>query len=387
MRINVGPSVEGENFFGRHKELERIADIWQNHATGIFIPGPRRIGKTSLVKEFMRRNHRHYKFIYFDLEGRYSIIELCKDLMKEIESSFPGLIKRKDKSIEKWNTLNKMLSEIEIGGILKIKTGELTQTTKDFIDRMDDVFDLLYNENFIIAFDEFSDFLLNLKKSNNDEVKFFLEWMRRLRHERKLRLMITGSINIISTIEELNFLYLINDMTDIEILPLQREEIRSLSTELLKVKKITLSREALDFVEERLGDGIPFYVQLFADGLAYYGGGNRTIYNLDEIKDLYKRITDKTHKEFLDLHNRLKNHLQSAEYNAATKILAHCCQSPMGFDDIYPFLENILPEKLAVNKILKRLTDEGYLKKENGKYGFVSILLADWWKNHYEYER
>jgi uncharacterized protein len=143
MRINVGHAVEGENFFGRQKELQRIADTWKNNAAGIFIPGPRRIGKTSLVKEFIRRNNDRYKFVYFDLEGRYSIVELCKDLMKEIESSFPWLIKPKGKFTEKWNAINKMFSEIELGGLLKVKTGELTKTKKDFTDRMEDIFDLL----------------------------------------------------------------------------------------------------------------------------------------------------------------------------------------------------------------------------------------------------
>jgi hypothetical protein len=193
--------------------------------------------------------------------------------------------------------------------------------------------------------------------------------------------------HIISTIEELNFPYLINDMTDVEILPLRPEETRTLLTDLLKGKKITLSEAVFHFVEERLSDGIPFYIQLFADGLAYYAGENRTIDNLDEIQKLYERITGKTHKEFLDLHARLKTHLSPPEYNAARKILANTCHKPMSFDDIYPFLKDILPDKLDVNKLLKRLTDECYLKKEAGDYGFVSALLADWWKNQYEYER
>lgn len=387
MKINIGHAVEGENFFGREKELQRMAEIWQNQAAGIFIPGPRRIGKTSLVMEFIRRNSDQYKFVYFDLEGRYSIVELCKDLIKTIDSSFPGFVKSKGNLKEKWNVITEMFSEIEIKGVIKVKTGEIQEKVKDVTDQMEDIFQALYRHDFIIAFDEFSDFLLNLKKRSDEDVKFFLEWLRRLRQERKIRLIITGSINIISTVEELNFPYLINDMTDIEILPLGPEEVRTLLTELLRGKNITLSHGALDFVVEKLSDGIPFYIQLFADGLVYYTGGNKSIGEVKEIEEWYRRITGKQHKEFIDLHTRLQTHLSRPEYDAARKILAHTCRAPMGFDDLYPFLESFLSDEIAANKLLKRLVDECYLKKEAGQYGFISPMLADWWKNHYDWER
>jgi len=386
MKINIGHAVEGDNFFGRERELKRMAEIWQSEAAGVFIPGPRRIGKTSLVKEFIRRNSDRFKFVYFDLEGRYSVVELCKDLIKTIDTDFPGFVKSKKDLAEKWNMVAEMFQEIELPGV-KVKTGQLQKKMKDVTDRMEEIFQNLYKHDFIIAFDEFSDFLLNLKKQSEDDVKFFLEWMRRLRQEKKIRLIITGSINIISTIEELNFPYLINDMTDIEILPLEPGEVRTLLTELLKDKKITLSDSVLSTAVKKLSDGIPFYIQLFADGLVYYAGGNKSIDETKEIKNLYRRITGKQHKEFIDLHTRLKTHLSKPEFDAAKKILAHTCGKSMGFDDIYPFIEDILKEKAEVNKLLKRLVDECYLKKDGTRYAFVSPMLADWWTNHYEWEK
>lgn len=386
MKINIGHAVEGDNFFGRDRELKRMAEIWQSEAAGIFIPGPRRIGKTSLVKEFIRRNSKRFKFVYFDLEGRYSIVELCKDLIKAINTTFPEFSKSKKDLGEKWNVVAKMFPEIEVKGV-KVKTGEIQKEMKDFTDRMEEIFETLYEHDFIIAFDEFSDFLLNLKKQSEEDVKFFLEWMRRLRQEKKIRLIITGSINIMSTVEELNFPYLINDMTDIEILPLEPEEVRTLLTELLKDKKIALSDTVLNTAVKKLSDGIPFYIQLFADGLVYYTGGNKSIDETKEIKNLYRRITGKQHKEFIDLHTRLRTHLSKPEFEAAKRILAHTCGKSMGFDDIFPFIEDILKEKVEVNKLLKRLVDECYLKKDGARYAFVSPMLADWWTNHYEWEK
>jgi len=386
MKINIGHSVEGENFFGRDRELQRMIEIWQGKAAGIFVPGPRRIGKTSLVKEFIRRHREDFKFVYFDLEGRYSIVELCKDLIRTIEEKYPDFVKSRGTFKEKWNTIAQMISKISIAGIIKVETGEIEKPVKEMIDRMEDLFQLLFRNDFIIAFDEFSDFLLNLKKNSEEEVKYFLEWMRRLRQQEKIRLIITGSINIISTIEELNFPYLINDMTDVEILPLEPEEVRVLLTELLKGRQVTLSPEVLDFAVMKLSDGIPFYIQLFADGVVYYSGGNHHIDNIEEIKALYERITGKQHKEFIDLHTRLKTHLSDSYYNASRKVLAHLSQNTMSFDDLYPYIETSLPERSDANKMLKRLVDECYLTRQAGQYRFVSPMLSDWWKNHYDWE-
>ncbi len=98
------------------------------------------------------------------------------------------------------------------------------------------------------------------------------------------------------------------------------------------------------------------------------------------------KIVDNSGKMYYLFINGFKK-LPNPEYDAARKILAHTCHKPMNFDDLYPFVRDILPDKIAINKLLKRLSDECYLKKDTGGYGFVSSMLADWWKNYYEWER
>ncbi len=386
MEIRIGHAVEGEDFFDRERELQRMAEKLQDRKASVFIPGQRRIGKTSLVKEFIRRYGDRYKFIYFDLEGRRSIVELCRDLIGEIPKSFPDAIKSEGKLKEKWNVLAKMIPEIGVQGLFNIKTGEITDAVKEITDRMEELFGELHQHDFIFAFDEFSDFLLNLKEDGDAQVRFFLQWLRRMRQQENLSLILTGSINIISTVEDLHFTHLINDLIDIEITPLEPGQVKTFLKNLLK-EHVTLTDEALDFAAEKLRDGIPFYIQLFADGLTQYIPGNRTTIDLPEIEKLYARITDRRHKEFIDLHARLKTHLPKLEFAAAKKILAHTCFSPHGFEDLYPYLEPVLPDKSDLNKLLMRLCDECYLIKEAGEYAFVSPMLADWWKNNYDWEK
>jgi len=279
MKISTGHSVEADEFFGRERELGTMAEVMQDRRASIFIPGPRRIGKTSLVKEFMRINQNDYRFVYFDLESRNSIIELCKDLTKAIEKNYPEFIKKSAKLKELWNTVSEMIPTLKVINV-EVQTGKISSDVKDFMDNMELLFEELNQLDFVFAFDEFSDFLWNLRKTSIDEVKLFLKWLRTLRQESKIRLIITGSINVLSTVDELNVADLINDLTDIEIFPLTKDEVKSLLRKLTEPVNITFTEDGINAAVEKLSDGIPFFVQLFASGLRTY-----------KDKKMQKRIT------------------------------------------------------------------------------------------------
>jgi AAA+ ATPase superfamily predicted ATPase len=386
MKRNTGSYVIGDSFFGRKKELERFDYILTNTNSSILIPGPRRIGKSSLVREYMRLNEDKYKFIYMDLERRNSIIEFCTDLKTETEKDHFSISKIMDSTRRTWNSISQALQEIEIAEA-KIKTGQIIHDLKYNLSKMNDVFEDLYKQKHIFAFDEFSDFLLNLKKNNSEEVYLFLKWMRELRQTNKIRLIISGSINITSTAEELNVSDLINDLTEIEILPLTEKEIMELIRELLEDTKIAITEDVLEYALTKVGDGIPFFIQMFADALAYYHEEGIKEYNHKEIDNIYNKIISKKHKEFNDLHDRLKDYLKENEIKAAWKILAHLSNNSMAIDDLWPYVSELLQTKEKLEKLLKRLEDESYIWIDKDLYSFRSRLLSDWWKINYQYER
>ncbi len=297
------------------------------------------------------------------------------------------MIKSRPNIKNAWNTLSEMLPKIKVPGIVDIETGKISEEAKETLDRMEAVFEELYELDFIFAFDEFADFLEDLRKKDMAEVRFFLSWLRGLRQEEKIRLIITGSINIISAMEELNVPDLMNDLTDIDIFPLNKNEIKELLEDLTTEDNITLTPEAMEFAIERLSDGIPFFVQLFASGLATYKDEGKAEYGLSGIKEIYEKITGKKHKEFMDLHSRLKEYLLPDRFKAAKKILAHLASDPMTQDYLWPYTKEILNNKATLRLLLKRLVDECYIVKENRNYRFVSPMVADWWKNSYDWEK
>jgi uncharacterized protein len=386
MKRNTGSYVSGENFFGRKKELEKMDYILADPNSSILIPGPRRIGKTSLVKEFIRLKSDKYKFIYMDIEKCHSIVEFCADLKTAIEDEHFHFSSIFDSIKNSWNTFAQALQEIEIVEI-KIKTGQINNSLQQLLKKTTDLLSDLRRKNYIFAFDEFSDFLLNLKKKNLDEVRLFLKWMRELRQTNKIKLILSGSINITSTAEEMNVSDLINDFSDIEIQSLRDTEIKELLQKLMEDTKIAITAEALNYALTKVADGIPFFIQMLADALAYYHREGIKEYDQPEIEYIYNKIINKTHKEFNDLHDRLKDYLPENELRASWKILAHLSHNGMSLDDLFPYVNDLLqsPERLV--KLLKRLVDESYICRDTQYYSFRSIMLSDWWKNNYSYER
>ena len=64
IKIHTGAEVEGKDFFGRKKELKILKEKISKKGTSIIIPGPRRLGKSSFVKEFRRKNKKYFKLFY-----------------------------------------------------------------------------------------------------------------------------------------------------------------------------------------------------------------------------------------------------------------------------------------------------------------------------------
>lgn len=387
MEIVTGPPVVGEKFFGREKELQRMYEKITKTDASLFIPGPRRIGKTSLVKEFIRQYKDEFNFLYFNIQGKNSVVELCEDLIDQLHEKFPKLIKTIPSLTDMWNPISEMFSQVKLGNFIDIKLGQLSKNTKNLLNTMEKILEKLTEKNVIIVMDEFSDFLINLKRNDTREVESFLTWLRDLRQQNKIRLIITGSINVLSTARDMNVVDLINDLTDIDILQLSDVETRELLVQLLSSNGIKLEENPLQYAVEKLNDGIPFYIQLFADGVSQYTNRNSQISEEKDIKELYNRITNKSHKEFENFHSRLTVYLNSIETNVAHTILAHLANNPLSFEELYSYSERLMPDKKKFHRTISRLVDENYIKSESNKYSFVSPMLKDWWKNRYGWEK
>ena len=68
--IKTGPPVEGNDFYGREKELQYA---WENHilnGVSLLLSAPRRVGKSSFAKRMLKlAKENGWKTLYLDLQG------------------------------------------------------------------------------------------------------------------------------------------------------------------------------------------------------------------------------------------------------------------------------------------------------------------------------
>ena len=63
----IGPPVEGDDFFGREKEIHK-ANRLLDSSHSLLLSAPRRIGKSSLAKRLIEEKKNHgWKCVYIDL--------------------------------------------------------------------------------------------------------------------------------------------------------------------------------------------------------------------------------------------------------------------------------------------------------------------------------
>lgn len=383
IRPQVGGIVTGSCFYGRERDLEIFGEKIRE-GKNILFSGPRRTGKSSLIKEFMERYKGQKTLIYIDLMKCFDIEAFSNAILGALTNYQATLAKTKDKAVEGWNIIATMIREMGVDGYGSIKVGEIQKDERKLLERLSRIIEQATTEQTIFFFDEFADFILSISKRGSD-VEDFLKWFIEMRKSGKIQVVITGSINIANTIDELKMNHLLMDPEPFKLIPLKETEIRDLFQRLLKYRDVAINGEALTFALSKLKDGHIYFIQAFADEIANHAGRQVLLSDVEEIKKIYLTLVNGDWITLADYHSRLEKYLP--EYSSVChSILAHLSVNPLSKDDLYPYISETVDKKI-MNKLLIRLYDEGYIVIENNKCRFVSILLADWWRNKYEHER
>ncbi|MBU3202319.1 ATP-binding protein (plasmid) [Clostridium estertheticum] len=390
IEIIPGAPVEGENFFGRIKELEILKDALLKPGVSVLIPGPRRWGKSSYVRECMRRYESELTAIYIDLHRVHSLKEFYDLIMKQKENSSIEFFSRKAENLFKnvFNRASEIITTVSISEA-EISIGKIADKSNHAM--MEDLMGILIklrDKKIILILDEISDFVMDIQnKSSKDEAVEFLRWLRTLRNHQKVQMVITGSISIKSVLRELQVQDLVNDMKEIELKPLNTLESQLFFKCLLKSREIVIKGEALTFCEGKLIKEAHYFIQLFADCVVENCYAGETIEKADAISEIYNKLISKSSATLEDYHSRLKEHFNPTDCACAKIILAHLYDSILDFEDIYAFTGDIFKGKQRLLDLLVRLEEEGYIINSNDKYTFISRILADYWYKHFRYDK
>ena len=374
--IKVGVPVEGNDFYGREKELQYAWKYYISNGVSILLSAPRRVGKSSFSKRLLKvAEENGWKTLYLDLQGEGT------------EQAFVKLFKEKLQE-EKWwnkagNAILTLFDSIEFDNI-SIYTDVWRNDTygkiKQLIESAGDI---------IIVVDELTIFLNHLLQQENGrkKVEFFLEWLRKFRQisGSKVRWIFCSSVGIENFASMHQLSKHLNDVHNFHIGAFSEVEASDFISRLDVDENIKFTKEHIKHILDKLVWHLPFFVQLLVEKinfLVYIDGKQLSNGTIDEA---YSLLITENHFNTWD--ERLTEYYVFEDN--ARKILKLCAEQPTGRtrDDL---LANLFVQTSDIDKtetilaqLLNMLQNDGYLIENDGKYIFRSPLLRDFWHNRF----
>lgn len=374
-KTKTGDAVTGDSYLRRKK----INDYFWSHiekGSDILFVAPRRVGKTSVMKDLVATAPENYYCIYEDVEGATSKNLFYKRLFYMLLQRLSSAKKAK-KLFTKWASKYGIKSI----GIDKI---EITTKPEQYQNEVITLLHQVSNEDFkvILFIDEFVEVLLNLKNTRKTEdAKSILHELREIRHNDELKNIIfvfAGSIGLHYVVNEIGRPKLINDIEPFKIPPLTKDEAYKLILQLTSGATITYSSALQKYLINKIEYLLPYFIQLMiqeTDKIAYDKDLNDI--NKDIIDTAFKNVLKNT-ANFDDWTERLKVY-SGKNYpfiNLILTCIAH--KGKMTIQEIYD-----IAGKQEQTENYKNLVDElerdGYLVGNTGIYHFLSPFIKAYW--------
>ena len=376
--IKTGPVVEGDDFYGREKELRYAWEMFISKGTSLLLSAPRRVGKTSFSKKMLKMaEENRWKTLYLDLEGKGTEGELVKFFIEELQKE-KWWEKVKSKIGDIFLKLLESIKELEIAGNkLAINSDVWRSNTygkiKQLIENAGEI---------LIVIDELTIYLNHLLTQENgkEKVEFFLEWLRNFRQTTKVRWILSSSVGIENFASMHQLSKHLNDVHRFNIGAFSEDEAKDFISRLDVDKNVHFTKEHIQYILDKLAWHLPFFIQILVEKINSLVCVEGKLLSNETIDEAYNLLITGSHFNTWD--ERLKDYNEFE--NDARKILKLCALPDGRSREV--LLANLSAKKSDIEKaenILSRLLDmlqkDGYLTEHNGKYIFRSPLLRDFW--------
>jgi uncharacterized protein len=387
----TGNWVVGERFWDRETELELFQERIDEGAH-ILLVAPRRIGKTSLLKEAGRRLGERYLCLYVDLQKAQTAADAVVEL---------SLAAHVHKSV--WDKAQDIFRNV-LQGTESIKISELAITLRsgltagDWPAKGDRLFDILASQekSVVLFLDELPILLNRLLKGADYTITAdrrkaadeFLSWIRSnaVRHQGKVRIVIAGSIGLEPVARQAGLSATLNMMTPFHLEAWSRDVASGCLRALAREYKVKFADDAIAEMTERLGLCIPHHVQMFFD-FVYQAcrHAQNNLVSKELVGEVYQRsmLGTRGHMELSHMEERLRMVLGPKLDLLALDLLTEAAVTGQLTSEVATALakEQFNAEwEPSLREVLSICEHDGYLHNRGGAYVFSSRLLQDWWK-------
>ena len=397
-----GNWVEGDRFFDREAELEALEERVRE-GTHTLLTAQRRMGKTSLVRELLRRlaETGEFETVFVDLEAAMESADAIAEIgvrakplrgaWDRIEAGFVNVLKGAGDQIEELS-----VSDLKVKLRAGIDAGNWPQ-------RGDAVLAALASSGrpVILAIDELPILVNRLLKDEEGritpegrrEADAFLSWLRRngQAHRGRISMILSGSVSLEPLLEQAGLSAHANIFSAYDLKPWSEETAASCLAALAETYGIGLSPKIREDMCRRLRCCIPHHVQMFFDKLHDHlrrAGRNEASPEDAERVYLHEMLSVRGQVDMQHYEGRLETVLGRTGYPVALEILTETAVGGRLEDDTVGRYSAYFPDRSedgapSVGQVLHVLCHDGYLEPHDGGYRFVSALLEDWWRGRY----
>ncbi len=392
--------VEGERFYDRETELEALMERVQD-GTHTLLTAQRRMGKTSLVRELLRRLKEEGRFdtIFVDLEAADAPEDAVAEIAvrstsahsawERIKSRFANALRE---VIDRVDTLS--LSDLQVKLRAGIDSGNWRQ-------RGDEVFSALAGNDrpVVLAIDELPILVNRLLKGQDyivtperkQAADGLMSWLRKngQEHKGRITLLLSGSVGLEPILQQAGLSAHANIFSPFDLKPWSREIASNCLAALAETYSLDLSPEVRRDMCRRLRWMVPHHVQQFFDCLHEHlrrAGRNKA--SLEDVELVYAgdMLGTRGQADLDHYEGRLKTVLGADLYRLALELLTEATahDGKLGDEAVEQYRRHFpAPDDAGrplVEGVLHVLEHDGYLERRDDGYRFLSGLLEDWWR-------
>lgn len=388
--------VDGDRFFDRIPELDTLAERCRE-GTHTLLTAQRRMGKTSLIRELLRRfkTSGEFETLFVNLEDSLTAADAIAEIGTEstrIQSVWERI---RTRFANQFRDITARIESLESYDIkVKLRAGI---DSGNWRQRGDDIFQAVAKSSkpVVLAIDELPILVNRLLKGQDyratserkQEADEFMSWLRKMgqEHHGDICMILSGSVSLEPILRQVGLSAHANIYRPLELKPWDERTAVDCLGELAKTYGLALPPGVGRNVCRRLRCCVPHHVQGFFDHLhENLRPAGRTDVTLEDVDTVYNEMLGVRGQNDLEHYEgRLKMVLGNEGYLAALELLTEAATNDGWLRDetVSQYRERESPDgKVPVEDVPYVLEHDGYLARQDHGYRFVSGLLEDWWR-------
>ena len=372
---------------------ERVAN-----GTHTLLTAQRRMGKTSLVRELLRRLNKEGEVatVFVDLEGAMDAADAVAEMAtqaRSVESVRRRIVSWLSGTIRdvRGNVEELAVSEIRIRLRAGLNSGNWQRTG-------DQVFEALATGDrpVVLAIDELPIMVNRLLKGSEFRITpgrrevtdAFMAWLRRncQAHQDRVILIVSGSVGMGPVLRQAGLSAHANVYVPFDLRPWPPETAAQCLEALARGHGVKIPGDVREEMCRRLRCCVPHHVQRFFHHLyEHLLRERRREATLGDVEHVYQDdlLSVRGQIDLVHYEERLRMVLGDQGYTSALSLLSEAAVSDglLGRTVLKRYRESEGGgEGSRVEDVLYVLEHDGYLEECSGGYRFVSGLLEDWWR-------